>query len=204
MVRQPYPVQDLQAVTLRDFRNPVLAELDRIGADTVGVFRQQREVFLDLLGLDVGACNQRILLIPERRVRDAVVFLAGRKRRWRQLHRRAKPPPCGANRERRQREQRDRRTGLISTECAAHTGRLSPHGTGCQGLPTQAFTKPAATAGQTAGLGVISASAERGRRNPDPFRWPRGDPFRFRPSWPNKISVRQPCPIIREALPPDC
>ena len=29
------------------------------------------------------------------------------------------------------------------------------------------------------------------------------DPVRFRPSWPNKISVRQPCPIIRVALPPD-
>ena len=112
-------------------------------------FDSSAEVLVDLLRLDMGARDQRILLAAERRIGDAVVFLAGGKRRWRQLHGRAQPQPHGADRERHQREQCERWTGLVSTECAGHTCRLSPHRTGCQGQPSAAegcthplFTKP--------------------------------------------------------------
>ena len=48
----------------------------RIGADAIGVTRQQSEIFVDLLGADHGARNQRILAVAERRIGNAVEFAA--------------------------------------------------------------------------------------------------------------------------------
>ena len=56
-------LEDLHAVAPGDLGNLVEAILDRIGAHAIGVFRQQREILVDLPGLDLGALDQRILAV---------------------------------------------------------------------------------------------------------------------------------------------
>ncbi len=110
VVGQPYALQDLQAVALGDRGDLIEAVLDRIGADAIGVARQQSQIFVDLARLDMGALHQRILAVAKRRVGDAVKLAAGGERGRRQLHRRAEPPPHDTDRQRGERKMRKRRT----------------------------------------------------------------------------------------------
>ena len=89
----PHAVHHLQPVAARALEHIVAAVIDRIGADAVGVFGKERQVFVDLLGANPRAFDQRILRATERRIGDTRELFARPERRRRQRHGRAQPPP---------------------------------------------------------------------------------------------------------------
>ena len=57
-VGQPQPLQDFEPIALGDFRNLIEAVLDRIGADAIGVARQEFQILVDLLRRNLGGFDQ--------------------------------------------------------------------------------------------------------------------------------------------------
>ena len=79
-VGQPQPLHDFEPIALGDFGNLIEAVLDRIGADAIGVARQEFEVLVDLLRRNLRGLDQRILAVAERRIGDAIELFARRER----------------------------------------------------------------------------------------------------------------------------
>ena len=90
-VGQPKPLHDFEPIALGDFGNLIEAVLDRIGADAIGVARQEFQILVDLLRRHLGGFDQRILAVAERRIGDAVELFAGRA-----AVTAAAPPACPA------------------------------------------------------------------------------------------------------------
>ena len=125
LVGQPESKQDLEPVPAGCRNHLIDALRGRVGADTIGVVRQQGEIFIDLPRLDPRSLDQRTLSIAKRCVRQAGQFVAAGKRRQRKYRGRTEPPPHGTDCQRRQGKQRRRRANRISFCRERHALALS-------------------------------------------------------------------------------
>ena len=141
----PHTVQHLQPVPPRALEHVVAAVVDRIGADAAGVFGEQRQIFVDLLGRDPGTLDQRVLRSTERGIGNASKLIAGGERRRRQFDRRVEPPPHRADRERGQCEGGKRRADGMKVLFAGHALPLTlqpRHAKLCRRHGALRWTKP--------------------------------------------------------------
>jgi hypothetical protein len=108
MARNPDAQQHLQAVALRDLRDLIEPDIDRIGADAISDLGERRQVLFDLPRFDPHRKIERRLRTAKWRIGHTIKLLAGIERRRRHRNCGAKPPPTGNDRNGRQSEQTDR------------------------------------------------------------------------------------------------
>ena len=106
---EPDPEDDLEPDPGGEFRHRVQSILDRIGANTFGYLGKVGEILRDLLRRDDGGRIPGGLILPERRIRDAIEFCRGIDRRQRQHHRRRQPPPDRGGQAQRYQQESERR-----------------------------------------------------------------------------------------------